>query len=290
MNKKYLEENMKKLIKILKRDHFLIGEIFINEAINLYSHFIYIIQNIFGHYNFLKKNIELKNIYKNKRIIIIANGPSINNFDLKKVKNELLIMVNRSFLHTDYEFIKPNFHILVDPKLANGQWPLEYIDIIFKKNPNVKLILNANWYHLEKFKKFRENKNVYWVKSKLTSLYFKKLNNNLCSIFSTLGVTGNGVSLASYLGSKKIYILGMEMNGVIKMLNNEDSHFNGKDPDYNQHTILDWSRDLGHNARGLRYWYIFSETLKKKNIHLINLSNTGLFNFVPTEDFNQLFK
>ena len=37
----------------------------------------------------------------------------------------------------------------------------------------------------------------------------------------------------------------MELNGVIKMLNNEDSHFNGKDPDYDQHTILDWSRDLG---------------------------------------------
>ena len=34
------------------------------------------------------------------------------------------------------------------------------------------------------------------------------------------------------------------------MLNNEDSHFNGKDPDYDQHTILDWSRDLGYNARG----------------------------------------
>ena len=27
---------MKKFIKILKRDHFLIGEIFINEAINFY--------------------------------------------------------------------------------------------------------------------------------------------------------------------------------------------------------------------------------------------------------------
>lgn len=290
MNKKYLEENMKKFIKILKRDHYLIGEIFINEAINFYVHFIFIIQSIFGRYKFLKRNIELKNIYKDKRIIIIVNGPSVNNFDLKKVKNELLIMVNRSFLHPDYEFIKPNFHVIVDPKLASGEWPLEYIDIIFKKNPDVKLILNADWYHLEKFKKFRENKNVYWVKSKFTSLYFKKLNNNLCSIFSTLGVTGNAVSLASYLGSKKIYILGMELNGVIKMLNNEDSHFNGKDPDYDQHTILDWSRDLGYNARGLRFWYIFSETLKKKNIHLINLSNTGLFNFVPTEDFNQLFK
>ena len=66
---------MKKLIKILKRDHFLIGEILINEAVNLFSHFIYIIQNIFGHYKFLKKNIELKNIYKNKKIIILLTVP-----------------------------------------------------------------------------------------------------------------------------------------------------------------------------------------------------------------------
>lgn len=281
---------MKKLIKILKRDHFLIGEIIINEVANFYTYFIFNIKNIFGYYKFLKKNEELKDIYRNKRIVIIANAPSINNFDLKKVKNEILIMVNRSFMHSDYEFIKPNFHIIVDPKLASGKWPLKYIDIIFKKNPNVKLILNADWYHLEKFNKLRENKNVYWVKSKITSLYFKKLNNDLSGIFSTLGVTGNAVSLASYLGSKKIYILGMELNGVIKMLNNEDSHFNGLDPDYDQHTILDWSRDLGHNARGLRYWYIFSESLKKKGIDLINLSNSGLFNFVPSEDYNQLFK
>lgn len=290
MNKKYLKDNMKKLIKILKRDHFLIGEIIINEVANFYTYFIFNIKNIFGYYKFLKKNEELKDIYRNKRIVIIANAPSINNFDLKKVKNEILIMVNRSFMHSDYEFIKPNFHIIVDPKLASGKWPLKYIDIIFKKNPNVKLILNADWYHLEKFNKLRENKNVYWVKSKITSLYFKKLNNDLSGIFSTLGVTGNAVSLASYLGSKKIYILGMELNGVIKMLNNEDSHFNGLDPDYDQHTILDWSRDLGHNARGLRYWYIFSESLKKKGIDLINLSNSGLFNFVPSEDYNQLFK
>lgn len=280
---------MKKLINTLKKDHFLIGEIIINEIINFYSYLIFNLKNIFGYYKFLKKNIELKNIYENKRIIIIANAPSINNFDLKKVQNEILIMMNRSFMHDDYEFIKPNFHIFVDPKLATGEWPLEYIDIIFKKNPDVKLILNADWYHLDKFNKFRKNKNVFWVKSKITSLYFKKFNNNLCGIFSTLGVAGNAVSLASYLGSKKIYILGMELNGVIKMLNNENSHFNGKDIDYDQHTILDWSRDLGHNARGLRYWYIFSESLKKKDIHLINLSNTGLFNFVPTEDFNQLF-
>ena len=42
-------------------------------------------------------------------------------------------MVNRSFDHPDYETIQPNYHIIVDSKLASGVWPLDYIDIIFKK-------------------------------------------------------------------------------------------------------------------------------------------------------------
>ena len=109
-------------------------------------------------------------------------------------------------------------------------------------------------------------------------------------LYSTLGVTGHAVNLATYTGSKKIYILGMELNGVIKLLNHQDSHFSGKDPDYINHTIYDWAKDLSRNARGFRYWYAYVQNCKSKDIELINLSNKGLFNFVPKADFNKLFR
>ena len=44
---------MKKLINILKKDHFLIGEIIINEIINFYSYLIFNLKNNFVYYKFL---------------------------------------------------------------------------------------------------------------------------------------------------------------------------------------------------------------------------------------------
>ena len=281
---------IKKFLKKLKSDHFRIVEDVVNEFLNLYIQLIFLYKKSIGKYPFLKKNINLENIHKNKRIIIIANGPSINDFDLKKLKDEIVIMVNRSFNHPDYELIKPNYHIFVDPKLATGAWPINYLDIVFKKNPSVKLILNADWYNLEKFKDLKNQENVFWVKNKGVSLLYTNFNNDMTQLYSTLGVTGHAVNLATYTGSKKIYILGMELNGVIKLLNHQDSHFSGKDPDYINHTILDWAKDLSSNARGFRYWYAYVQNCKSKDIELINLSNKGLFNFVPKADFNKLFR
>ena len=71
--------------------------------------------------------------------------------------------MNRSFTHKDYEIIKPEYHIFVDPKLANGIWPIEYLDTVLRKNPKVNLILNAEWFYLKNFEPYRNKKNVFWV-------------------------------------------------------------------------------------------------------------------------------
>jgi hypothetical protein len=280
---------MKAFLKKIQNNRYEIAEAIIVELVNFYIQIIYVYKKLLGKYSFLKKNINLRNIHKNKRIFVIANAPSINDFDLKKLKNEIVVMVNRSFNHPDYEIIQPNYHIIVDPKLANGVWPLSYIDTILKKNPKVKIILNADWYHLEKFNNIKKKDNVFWVKNKIVSLLFNNFNNDLTQNYSSLGVTGHGVSLSIFSGSKKIYILGMELNGIIYLINNQDSHFNGKDPDYKNHTALDWSKALSDNSRGIRFWHKYANDCKNNGVELINLSNKGLFDFVPKEDFNSLF-
>ena len=84
--------------------------------------------------------------------------------------------------------------------------------------------------------------------------------------------------------------MGVELNGVIKLLGNKDSHFGGKDPDYQNHTSWEWARDLNSNSRGIRLWHRFNDLCKRNKIELINLSKTGLIDFMPKEDFNSLFK
>ena len=63
----------------------------------------------------------------------MANGPSIKNQDLKPLKNEITFFLNRAFLHQDYEFIKPKYHIFIDPKLATGEWDITFLDEFIKK-------------------------------------------------------------------------------------------------------------------------------------------------------------
>ena len=280
---------MKQLFKSFNLDPYIIAETIVTELYNLYEVIEFYLYKFFGKYKFLKKNRNLKNIFANKRIFLIGNSPAINNFDLTVLSDEIVIMLNRSFKHPDYVNIKPKYHIIVDSKLYTGEWPLSYLDEIFNKNPNVKLILNANWYHSEKFEKFKKNKNIFWIKTKPVSFLYDNFKNNLSSIFSSGGVAEQGLSLALYLGFKKIYMLGVEHNGVIYMLNDKDSHFNGRDSDYNNYKLLDWSLAMNKNSRALRNFHRIYKLCKKKDIQLINLTKGGFLNFLPNDEFNNLF-
>tara|TARA_B110000014_G_scaffold260088_1_gene249175 strand:+ start:563 stop:1420 length:858 start_codon:yes stop_codon:yes gene_type:complete len=240
-------------------------------------------------YNFLKKNSELKECCKNKKIFIIGLGPSINNYDLKKINDEVIIMVNRSFKHKDYEYLKPKFHLFVDDKMALGIWPLTYLDEIFKKNPDCKILLNANWYKLDKFANLRKHKQIYWIKSSYISLLYDNFSSDLTKIISTGGgVVEEAISLAVFFGSKDINILGVDGNGIALLMCNLDSHFDGKDPDYKKHNSLLYANDMILSSRGMRAWHRFSKVLKKRNINIYNLSKEGILDAYEYKDFNTL--
>ena len=131
---------IKAFIKNLKYTPHEIADAIVVDLYNLYEQIEYIYKKLCGKYFFLKKNKILKDIHKEKRIFVLGNGPSLNDFDLKKLKNEIVIMVNRSFKHPDYAIIKPKYHIFVDSKLATGVWPMSFLDQIYEKNPEVKMI------------------------------------------------------------------------------------------------------------------------------------------------------
>ena len=280
---------MKAFFKKLKYTPYEIADAIVVDLINMYAQIDFYFKKILGKYSFLKKNKSLKKIHANKRIFLLGNAPSLNDCDLKKLKDEIVIMVNRAFEHPDYEIVKPKYHIFVDPSLATGQWPLEYLDIVYKKNPNVNLLLNAKWYHLEKFSKFRDKKNVYWIKNKSISLLFDNLNYDLTTIFASGAVIEQGLCLAIYSGCKKIYIHGVELNGIAYLMTGKESHFSGKDPDYNDHNSWKYARAMNCSSRSIRQWHRLNDNCKIKNIELINLSKSGLLDFIPKENFDNLF-
>tara|TARA_B110000285_G_scaffold158441_1_gene176787 strand:- start:1733 stop:2605 length:873 start_codon:yes stop_codon:yes gene_type:complete len=285
---------MKNFIKKFKYNPYEIADGIVIEIWNLYEELRYIINKLLGKYYFLKKNNILKDKHKNQRIFLLGNAPSLNDFDLTKLKNEIVIMVNRSFTHKDYEIIKPEYHIFVDPKLANGIWPIEYLDTVLRKNPKVNLILNAEWFYLKNFEPYRNKKNVFWVKNKIISLLFNNFNYDLTTNYSCsgLGVVGHGFPIAAYTKANKVYLIGVEGDGVIRLMANQNSHFSGKDPDYGKHTSLDWARDLSIMSRGMRMLNKVGEFYKRNGTEIINLNTKKSVVLDPfsNEDWNNIFK
>ena len=285
---------MKKLIKKLKIDPYEIAEGLVVELWNLYEQLIFTINKLLGKYHFLKKNAILENRHIGERIFLLGNAPSLNDFDLTKLKNEIVIMVNKSFTHKDYEIIKPQYHIFVDPKLANGIWPIEYIETVLKKNPKVNLILNANWFYLEKFAPYKNKENIFWVKNKMVSLLFNNFNYDLTTYHACggLGVVSHGFTLAAYTKAKKVYLIGVEANGVVKLMADQDSHFSGKDSDYANHKSLDWARDLKHMSRGIMTLNKVCNQYSKNKTEIINLNKKKsiTLDMFPNEDWNNIFK
>lgn len=64
---------------------------------------------------FLTKNKLFKDIHKNKRCFIIANGPSINDQNLLLLKDDLKIVVNSFHHHSQIDILNPNYWVIADP-------------------------------------------------------------------------------------------------------------------------------------------------------------------------------
>ena len=224
----------------------------------------------------LLRNRELKNINKGKRTFIILNGPSLKNQNIRKLKGEILFFVNRGYKHPDYEYLSPAYHVIIDAKLSTGEWSLDMIDEIFKKNPKVKLFLNVKWLKLKRFSKFRQNSNIFWIDTDMIFTRFFSGKIDLTKLNPGRAVFGACFSVALYSGSKEVMFLGLDANGLAHEILNSSSHFYGVNEDNNSKTCKDYIKDLYMMSNGLKSFYAISKYCSNRNIRVINLTEGGL--------------
>ncbi len=257
------------------------------EALILRSNLSFWIKKQQGHYDFLQRNAELKNKHAGKRAFIVGNAPSINQQDLSLLKNEITFMVNRAFMQDNYQNIQPTFHVFVDPKLTDGTWPLSYIDEVIEKNPDVHLLLNAEWYDLTMFQPYKTKAKTTWLKTKPVSLLFpQRFNPDLTANASSLYVVEQAITAAIYMGIKEIYIMGVEGNGIAYTIMGQDSHAFGKDPDYDNPQAYDIARSMNFTSRWIRSWYAIAKYCSQNDIKLINCTGKGIMNMMEQTSFN----
>ena len=261
------------------------------ETVNIAMKSIFFLKSLNGRYGYMKKNIELKDMLKGKRAFLVANGPSINKQDLKPLKDEITFFVNRAFLHKDYEYIKPTFHVIVDGKLATGEWNINFLDKVIEKNPEVTFLLNANWYYMDKFQPYIKDDRfkIYWVDMRLFTTPFHK-NRKIDLTKLTYGAAVTGVAKMSmiYMGIKDIYFLGEDGNGLCYELIGGDSHFYGTNEENSRKTMKDIYNDLYMMSLSLKNWTYFNEYAKSIGVNIYNCTEGGIFNMFERKKFEDI--
>lgn len=235
----------------------------------------------------LKRNELLKDVHKGKKVFILGNGPSLSDLDLPALKNEICFVVNRAYLHPEYAVLKPTYHVIIDSKLATGEWDLSMIDEILTLNPSVKLLLNSSWYNIDKFKRFTENENIFWLD---TRLFFhsliKKPSIDLTKITYGSAVVGQAITSAIYMGVNRIILLGVESNGFCGEILNQNTHFYGTNEDNKLKKIDNLIDDLYFNHLYLRNMSNIKRFVDGNKIEILNATGTGLlqmFNYTEID-------
>jgi hypothetical protein len=165
----------------------------------------------------LKKNIELKDKYNNKRIFILGSGSSILLYDLKVLNNEYVMTQNSFHMHKDISYVDPNIHCVVPYYQSNKEisiW-VDYIADMKARMPNSLFLWGLNTKAL--IDKYHEDisEKSYYIRTKYNLLTLKKAKVNISKTIMTIPtVLTQCLTVAIYLGFKEIYLLGFDLDQI----------------------------------------------------------------------------
>lgn len=177
-------------------------------------------------------NKKFKDIHKGKRCFVIGSGPSVNDFDLTLIKDEILIGLNSFYIHPQFKtiFSDTNEKYMLSSPLhgpddawTEEKWKEMLQEAELNLTKNCTLFYGLNNYQpnaqeiIDKNNLFKGYKINYYFSSRVEDdWYLPKLehidfSSNLWSA-STSSVLG--ILLALYMGFDEIYLIGVDNSNI----------------------------------------------------------------------------
>jgi hypothetical protein len=159
----------------------------------------------------LNRNKIYRNIYSNEVVYILGNGPSLNNFDLTKLKGLKVITMNNFQLHPNKDDFNIIAHCIGEP----------YTSTTWQDPSNIIENINAEtfWFNLDAVEYFKKNPtkkkiNFYLSGVSAEALWIK--GDNLTGIALGYQSTSQmAINLALYMGFSNIYLLGLDHDWLV---------------------------------------------------------------------------
>ena len=235
-----------------------------------------------GNYKELQK---YKDVYKNKRCFLIANGPSLTVDDLNLLKGEYTFGCNKIFYLFDKSEWRPTFYCVLDEDyIAKYQDEIfSYIDMpVFTNNVIAKRLKPEN----------KERKTILYSQQIMYS-NFKAWPNLMSYTYATKQGTIMSfvMAVALYMGFSEINVLGMDNTSTTA-----GNHFVGYKEDKSLEANL--NRRIKENGWDANHWKNqteiemseFRKYADSNGIKIYNVTRGGKLEVFPRRDLDECFE
>ena len=247
----------------------------------------------------LKKNIELKDKYKNERIFILGSGSSILHYDLKVLKNEYVMTQNSFYMHNDISNIDPNYHCVIPYYQSDKEYSIwiNYIAEMKDSMPNSLFIWGLNTRSLIKKHHKDINDRSYYIRTKYDLLTLNKAKVNISkTIMNIPTVLTQCLTVAMYMGFKEIYLLGFDLDQICHTKDQTYGRF------YGMSKITDTEFERNENERldiettdgWYRWWlmnkqfFLLKHYAEHNNIKIVNGTKGGILSYFKREPIENI--
>jgi hypothetical protein len=216
----------------------------------------------------IKKIKQLKGLESGKDIYILANAPSVKEFNLSKLKDKVTIGMNANpLLEREFGFIS-DYYVVSDQRFLKH--PIKRKMAIEMLHPSTKRVFKSALKDCDSGSEI-ENK-TYYVRTIGKNGFSFDLRKGYYFGSTT---TMLAIQLAFYLGAKNIYILGVDLK------------YNGINPRfYIEDVVQEYDHAISVQIYNIRNAFL---QLKKKGVGLFNCSKLSLIApYIPYKNLKEL--
>lgn len=225
----------------------------------------------------LIRNAELRNKYIGERVYILANGPSLNNFDLNMIHGHKVITMNHFELHPQKDKFKIVAHCVGEP-YSSRTWenPIPILN-------GVKA--ETYWFNADTVEFFskHESYDIRYYCSGLRASALMLSGDDLTGVALQYQSTAQmAINVALFLGFKDIYLLGFDHDWLVTR--GYSPHFyeerDGVDKaDLSKFSYIDMIR-ISLNL--FEIYLKLRQIAKKRDARIWNLSKPSYLDVFPT--------
>lgn len=287
-----LEQNKK-----IKEMHcYLLDEIIADSKIDI-NHFMKneVTKDNFCNYRDILEGLNLKDKYKGKRCFIIGNGPSLKAQDLELLKDEVTFAGNKIYLLFNKTSWRPTFYCILDYYYIAAEYEkAREVEAEIRFLPREKamaagVIEDRFVYYNRQTNHLRANE----LQATNSCGDLKFSDDIIDVVYGGDTVTYDMLQIATYMGFKEIYLLGMDHTYNTNFKSMEDSkerhgnHFCDeyeeeldKMPNYQNATL-----DLATMA-----YKVAAKHLENKDTTIYNATRGGKLEIFERVNFDELIK